>query len=122
MNDETTDDQGPEGWYSAMLCFLYIDSVRGQVMQDDGIFLARARSFKDAFKKFLVVGRQKETSYKNMEGHDIKVVLAEILTIDKIPDDLDGAEVHSDLQEIEDPEITFETPIDPERSKPGQTI
>lgn len=122
MSDETTDDQDPEGWYSAMLCFLYINSVRGQVLQDDCIFLVRARSFEGAFKKFLLVGRQKETSYKNDEGHDVKVVLAEILTIDKIPDDLDGAEVHSDLQEIEDPEITFETPIDPARSKPGQTI
>ena len=42
--------------------------------------------------------------------------------MDRIGQDLDGAEVHSDLQEIEDPEITFETPIDPARSRPDQTI
>lgn len=122
MSDETSDNLESEDWYSAMLCFIYINSVRGQVLQDDCVFLVRAHSFEDAFRKFLAVGRRKETSYKNDEGHDIKVLLAEILTMDRIGQDLDGAEVHSDLQEIEDPEITFETPIDPARSRPDQTM
>ncbi|MBS0224340.1 MAG: DUF4288 domain-containing protein [Proteobacteria bacterium] len=91
-------------------------------MQDDCVFLVRAHSFEDAFRKFLTVGRSKETSYRNEEGHDIKVLHAEILTMDRIGQDLDGAEAHSDLQEIEGPEITFETPIDPARSRPDLTM
>jgi len=108
-------------WFSATLGFYILSSAEGKIRGEESVFLVRAAAWDEAFKKFLAVGRREETSYKNYLGHEIRKRFVGVTIMDQVGDvDLDGVEVSSTPLFEEDPTITFDTPLDPDRSVPGQ--
>ena len=108
-------------WFSATLRFYTVSSVEGRLLGEDSVFLARAGHWDEAFKKFLAVGWREESSHKNYLGQEIRKRFVGVMIMDRVGDvDLDGVEVSSTPLFEEDPNITFETALDPEKSVPEQ--
>ena len=108
-------------WYSATLRFYDVSSAEGRIGGEDSVFIVRAESWEQARKKLLAAGRRKEESYKNVYGHEIRHRLVGVIIMDRIGDvDLDGVEVSCTPLFEEDPNVTFDTPLDPDNSVPGQ--
>lgn len=120
MTNETNGEVG-ENWYSGTLRFFFLSSAKGRIAYEDCVYLVHATSFKAAFNKFLAAGRRYETSFTNEYGHEVRIRLAAILTWDRIDDDLDGAQITSQIIDDDDPRITFDTPLHPENSRPEHT-
>jgi hypothetical protein len=115
MSDDT--------WFSATLRFVWVNSALGQVRAEESVFLAKASDFGEALRKFLQIGRQKETAYKNYLGELIKKRFSEIKTLDIIAScDLDGAEIQSTPIFESDPTMTMDGLLDPGSSKPTPSI
>ena len=111
-----------QNWYSATLRFYSLSSANGRIGGEESVFLVQAIDFDHAFEKFLEVGRQRETSFENYLGHEVRVKFIEIAFLDMIQSEtLDGAEVTSKLLTQEDPSFTFDTPVDPAKSQPEHT-
>lgn len=112
-----------ENWYSATLRFFTIVSSDGKLKEEDSVYLLRAPDFRDAFVKFLELGRKNETTYKNHLNEEIRHRFVEITTLDIIrSDDLDGAEVACTPILKADPAITFDTVFDPAKSDPTHSL
>lgn len=108
-------------WYSGTLRFFTVTADEGRVDGEDSIYLVRAIDWDEAFGRFLDIGRRKETSFINGFDQETRVRFISIRTIDPLDEeDLDGVEVSCVPLEEEDPQFTFETPVDPEKSNPGQ--
>jgi Domain of unknown function (DUF4288) len=112
-----------ESWFSATLQFYFVNSVVGKTRAEDSVFLVRATEFNEAFKKFLSIGKENETSFQNRLGQEIKKRFAAITTLDIIPQtDLDGVEIKSTPLDEPDTSLTISSPLDPSKSEPTQTI
>jgi hypothetical protein len=106
-------------WFSATLRFYTVSSAEGRLSGEDSVFLVRATDRDQAFKKFLAVGRRHETSYKNYLDHEIRIRFVAVTIMDELGDvDLDGVEVSCTPLFDEDPNFTFDTPLDPDNSVP----
>ena len=85
-----------ENWFSATLRFFIVNSVDGKMRAEDSVFLARATDFEDAFQRFLELGGQNETTYRNDLDEEISRRFSAIITLDMIPaNDLNGVEINS---------------------------
>ena len=114
MNDKS--------WYSATLRYYSVTAEMGRVGGEDTVHLIRARSFEEAIKKFLALGRSKEHSYRNGYGHDLRVRFVGLVTVDNIKkNDLNGAEIVSTPLMETDPSFSFDTPLDPDNYKFTET-
>lgn len=108
-------------WYTGTLRFFTVTADKGRVDGEDSIYLVRATNWDDAFQRFLNIGRNKETSYKNWHEQETRVRFISIRTMDMLEEqDLDGVEVSCVPLDGDDPQFTFETPVSPEDSNPGQ--
>jgi hypothetical protein len=108
-------------WYSGTLRFFTVTAAEGRVDGEDSIYLVRASDWEEAFRRFLEIGYKKETTYKNWLEQETRVRFISIRTMDVLDEeDLDGIEVSCVPLDGEDPQFTFETPVNPESSKPGQ--
>jgi len=109
-------------WYSATLRFYRVTAEMGRVGGEDAIFLFRARTFDDAVKRFLALGRSKEHSYFNLHNHELRVRFVGLVTVDYIEgDDLDGAEIVATPLMERDPSFSFDSPLDPDNYKFTET-
>lgn len=110
-------------WFSATLRFFIVNSAAGKMRAEDSVFLATAADFDDAFQRFLELGKQSETNYRNHQDEEIRRRFAAITTLDMVPaSDLNGVEINSTPIFEADPHFTLDTPLDPAGSKPTQTI
>jgi len=108
-------------WYSGTLRFFTVTADEGRVDGEDSIYLVRAFDWDEAFRRFLDIGYKKEASYVNWLEQETRVRFIAIRTMDVLDEeDLDGIEVSCVPLDGEDPHFTFETPVDPGKSKPGQ--
>ena len=108
-------------WYSGALRFFTVTADKGRVDGEDSIYLIRATDWDDAFRRFLDIGHKKETSYTNWHERETRVRFISIRTIDVLDEEnLDGIEVSCVPLDGDDPQFTFETPVSPENSTPGQ--
>lgn len=110
-------------WFSATLRFYNVTREQGRVRGTDIVYLVRAFHFEDAKPKFYKIGRKEEGSFKNLLGQELRVRFVGLTTIDVVAEDnLDGQMVLSVPLMEEDSSFTFDTPLDPENSKPDQTF
>jgi hypothetical protein len=110
-------------WFSARIRLVCLLEGSGAQRFQDSVVVFRARDFADAFRRALEIGRGHEEEYLNGDGERVAWRLKEVLSLDVVHGDLDGAEVSSEpvdvLDEVRDP---FETTYAPESSDPTQTI
>ncbi|MDQ3577357.1 MAG: DUF4288 domain-containing protein [Actinomycetota bacterium] len=113
----------PEDWYSARIRLVCLIEGEGAARFQDSVVLLRASSFQAALTRAVDVGRSHEEEYTNADGQRVVWRLKEIISLDVVKTDLDGAEVYSEPVELapaeQDP---FDTVYTPEGSQPTQTI
>jgi hypothetical protein len=110
-------------WYSAKLRFAVLIESKGLDGYMDSLLLFRADDFVGAFQRALDLGRRREVTYLNSEGHSVAWRLAEVVSLDVIRvESLDGAEVYSEPVVHQDPNVPMETDFHPELSQPTQTF
>ncbi len=81
-----------DDWFSARLrCVLLIQDV-GAVRYMDSLYLLRATDFAKAFTRVLDLGRREEKEYRNHDGQLVRWRFKEVLSLDIIAAQLDGAE------------------------------
>lgn len=108
-------------WFSGTLRFFTVTADHGRVDGEDSIYLVRAIDWDEAFRRFLDIGYKKETTFINGFNQETRVIFVSIRTIDIVnAEDFDGVEVSCVPLDGEDPQFTFETPVNPEKSEPGQ--
>ena len=108
-------------WYSGTLRFFTVTADNGRVDGEDSIYLVRALNWEDAFRRFLAIGHKKETAFINGFNQETRVIFVSVRTMDVVDkEDLDGVEVSCVPLDGRDPQFTFETPVNPEKSEPGQ--
>jgi len=111
-------------WFSSTVRRVCLVEGEGCVMANDSVHIFRATDFDDAFERALEVGRAQEEEYRNGAGQLVRWRLEELLSLDMIrAESLDGAEVHSRLEEIDPPrEVDMDEVFTPECSQPHQTF
>lgn len=108
-------------WYSGTLRFFTVTADEGRVDGEDSIYLARAVDWEDAFRRFLAIGHNREMTFINGFNQETRVIFISVRTMDVLDnEDLDGVEVSCVPLEGTDPQFTFETLVDPDKSEPGQ--
>jgi hypothetical protein len=112
-------------YFSATLLYRVIVDTprpRRRHLCDETVIVFRARDYDAAFARALVLGRARETTYRNGDGQRVRWLLAEIRTLDQIGATLDGAQVLGGLRhEMADQPLGPRTRFRPEQSKPVQT-
>lgn len=109
--------------YSASLRFYSVTEHEGKWDTEDVIFLVKASTFEEAFKKFLDLGHRREADYIGSEGHRCTVRFAKIVTVDLLGEqDRDGAAVCAVMLPDDGSVITVDWPLDPESSQPRPSI
>ncbi|XXU32036.1 DUF4288 domain-containing protein [Sorangium sp. So ce887] len=90
----------------------------------DSIHLFKASDFSEAMRRAVEMGKVHEQEYLNAEGWRVRWVLASIILLDLIGDELtDGAEVYSEPVEINaDEAVGFDHQFFPDKSEPTQTM
>ena len=111
-------------WFSSRIRLVCSIANKGPIDFWDSIYVFKASSFKDGFKRALNIGKSQEEEYLNKEGEEVHWELFEILTIDQIHgDELDGAEVYFESVKVgKGNKIRFLNGFKPALSKPVQTI
>jgi len=79
----------------------------------------RARDYDHAFKRALQLGRQQQTTYKNIKGQKVRWALARVEEIKHLGRTIDGCEVGSllDVYRTDEP-LTFAHRFQPARHPP----
>ncbi len=89
----------------------------------DCVHVFRAGDWDAAFRRALELGRLHEEEYQNEAGEAVRWVLAEVISLDRVRSaSLDGAEVYSEITEVEPSGSNRPTLVSPELSEPTQTI
>lgn len=89
-------------WFSAKLRLLRLVQDADPDLAMEVIHVFRAREFDDAFQRALALGRGHENEYKNDEGKTVQWRLKEVGSSDLLrPQEIDGAEVHSEMVDSE---------------------
>jgi Domain of unknown function (DUF4288) len=100
-----------------------VNSVLGQVGAEDSVFLIKAEDFDDAFRRFISLGYEKESAYKNHRGEEIRKRFSELKTLDIIVGrSLEGVEIMSTQIDETNAGVAIDSALSPENSKPTQTI
>lgn len=112
-----------KAWFSSKLRFAVMKEPHGLEMFMDSVRVFRAVNYEEAFKRALEEGRGDEKTYFNSEGHRVAWKLAEVVSLDRIGDELmDGQEIYSEpIFAMADPAMAFEHEFYPEASTPTQT-
>jgi hypothetical protein len=117
-----TDKLGMPSWFSAnarVVCF--VDRRPKYTM--DCLHVFRSLDWQEAFRRALDLGRSHEKKYENADGEAVEWRFKEVVTLDILPEELDGAEVHSLMLPISTEEgRRMLAPFAPEQSDPSQTI
>jgi hypothetical protein len=86
------------------------------------VHVFRADNWDTAFQRALELGRAHEEEYTNEAGFPVRWVLTEVVSLDLLQtDNLDGAEVYSEITELHLGE-GVPAEVAPERSEPTQTL
>jgi hypothetical protein len=89
---------------------------------NETIVILRAASRRGAMRRALELGRASEHEYLNTKGKRVRLVFAEILTLDALPRELDGAEIWSTLEpRTLSHSVSFDSRFRPAASKPFET-
>jgi hypothetical protein len=113
------------GWYTAQARLVVTVEGEGGDRAYDSVFIFRAESFEHAMRRAVELGRAAECEYLNDHGQRVRWRFTEVLTLDFVcgmGQDLDGREVHCGHPPPLDPAVSFDGPLDPAASHPGQTI
>jgi Domain of unknown function (DUF4288) len=95
-----------ESWFSAKLRVLCLIEGHDEVTQDEVVHIFRATDFEAAFHRALDLGRSHETDYPNGDGKIVRWRFERVVTLDQISAaDLDGAEVYSEMSDVESPRV-----------------
>lgn len=109
-------------WFSACLRRVCVIEGQGAVEAWDGVFLVQAADRERAFARALEIGRSKEETYVNGDDEPVVWLFAEVLTLDQIRTDLDGAEIFSVVSRVPPGgKSASEHAFSPEESTPGLT-
>lgn len=87
-------------WFSASMRVLCLVEDGGTNTQDVCVHVFRAKGREDAFSRALELGETHETEYLNQYGKLVRWRFERVLTLDMIGEELDGAEVFSELSEV----------------------
>lgn len=115
-------------WYSTKIRYILVtpNMKKSKInTKIDVTYLLKANDFEDAFKLAVELGKKKEKldSVKVNNVDSLVPRFKEILTLDFVGKELDGAEIVSELSDIDlNKPIDFETKFKPEDSNPTQTI
>ena len=100
-----------------------LSEKKGAEYLSDSTILFRAEDFDAAFQRALTLGKAREQEYAGGEGARVRWRLKELLSLDILPDDLDGAELHAESIDLPaDEKFDFDTKFAPESRHPRQTI
>jgi hypothetical protein len=89
----------------------------------DCVHVFLAGDWDAAFQRALELGRSHEEEYRNEAGDSVRWVLAEVISLDRVrSESLDGAEVYSEIMEVEPSGANRPPQLTPELSQPTQTI
>jgi hypothetical protein len=106
-------------WFSSKVRLVVLLEKEGAWRYADSVLVFRAADFGEAFQRALALGRELEEEYLNGEGEKVRWRLKEIVSLDVLDDDLDGAEVYSEPVALEPGEgYTFDVRFEPEKSQP----
>jgi hypothetical protein len=109
-------------WFSAKLRYAVLIESKGLDGYMDSVFLFQGSEFEDAFQRAVAIGRKREQEYFNGDRQRVRWRLASIVSLDILPDFLDGAEIYSEPVPAAGERIAFDYEFHPERSSPTQTI
>jgi hypothetical protein len=110
-------------WFSCKLRMVVLLEKQGATRHADSVFLFRAEDFDAAFQRALELGRAEEDDYIGGEGEKVRWRLKEIISLDILGEELDGAEVYSEPVALAAGETyNFDASFEPEKSKPTQTV
>jgi len=113
-------------FYSARLRFvILVDDGRPRKRNtyNESVVVFRSRSWNDAMKRALHLGRKAQTIYKNGKGQRVRWALVEVITLDLVGGSVDGKEVTSRFEDrVSARPISPRTRFAPEKSRPGQSI
>jgi hypothetical protein len=112
-------------WWSAkvrVLCLVENSDPTDTCLQDETVVVFRADDEASAFERALALGRERELEYLNGDGDRVRWRLARVLKLTRVnADDLDGAEIHSELSWYDDGNPAFDTRFAPEREEPERS-
>lgn len=112
----------PQSWFSTRLRLLAVTGDCTVSFQMECVHVFRSADWGAAFERALELGRGHEHEYPNETGSPVQWRMDAVLTLDLITSDvLDGAEVYSEINEV-DPPMYPPPQFAPERSTPTQTI
>ena len=110
-------------WYSSKVRLVVLMEKQGATRYSDSVFLFRAEDFDQAFQRALELGRAQEEEYVGGEGEKVRWRLKEVVSLDVLGDELDGAEVYSEPVSLAPGEAyAFDVAFEPEKSQPTQTV
>jgi len=110
-------------WFSSKLRFAVLVEDAGASHYNDLILLFCATDFEAGFKRALSLGRGREKEYVGGEGHRVRWRLKEVLSLDILDDELDGAEVYAESVDVpEEHALQFDSTFTPEARTPPQTV
>lgn len=105
-------------WYSSRIRMVV--TVAGEPRYlSDGVHLFQSSSWDGAFDRALEIGGDKEQQYENDAGETVEWKLHSVVTLDELPDDLDGSEVYAESLDLD---VADNPREDPRASRPRQTI
>lgn len=106
-------------WFSATLRLLVVVGGRPS-SRADFVVIFQAIDWETALERALELGRAREEGYLNDAGQEVRWVLKEIVTLDQLAENLDGAEVL--YQSADVPPENSGRDLRPEDSRPAQTL
>ena len=113
-------------FYSARLLYVILvnnGKARKRNHFDESVVVFRAKSFLDARKRALALGKKAETNYKNDKGQQVRWALVDILNVDLIGKSVEGKEVASRLHyRIQKNPIPPTKVFHPEKSEPEESF
>ena len=109
-------------YYTARLrviCLVDDRKQRKRNICDYQFLVFRARDYVDAFKRALELGRQQQTTYKNVKGQTARWVLSRVEEIKHLGRSIDGCEVGSLLDVFRsDAPLSFRQRFQPAKHQP----
>ena len=111
-----------KGWFSAKVRYAVL--IGGEFTRySDSLRIFRAQDFGDAFQGALRLGYAHEEKHRNLDGEDVVLKFAQIVSLDGLGADLeDGQEVYSEAVFPKAEDVPGRCAIRPEDSSPTQTI
>lgn len=110
-------------WFSSKLRFAVLQEGAGAPYFSDLIVLFRSADFDAGFQRALSLGRGREKEYVGGEGHRVRWRLKEVVSLDVLDDELDGAEVYAESVDARPADaLQFDSTFTPEARIPPQTV